>query len=154
MKKYRKYSIRALLLASALALGACSGSWSTTEVKTSGGEKPAATPTASVSEEQAAPSKSHAVPESERTPVSDILLTKEDITDRKYTTVADLTVTVNKTTIFHPNPTPEMVDQKLKEEASEIGADAVILVRYGTVGISFFSWGSLDGQGRAVKFVK
>ena len=83
---------------------------------------------------------------------TDIVLTENDITDRKYETLADLEVTVNKTTIFHPDPTRELVAEKLKEEAAKLNADAVILVRYGTVGVSFFSWGSLDGKGRAIKF--
>lgn len=47
-----------------------------------------------------------------------------------------------------------MVDQKLREQAYELGADAVVLARYGTVGVSFMSWGSLDGKGRAVQFAK
>lgn len=64
------------------------------------------------------------------------------------------TITVNKTTLFHPDPTREMVDQKLREQAYELGADAVVLARYGTVGVSFMSWGSLDGKGRAVQFAK
>ncbi len=61
-------------------------------------------------------------------------------------------MTVNKTTLFHPDPTPELVDQKLRDKAAELGADAVILVRYGTVGVSLISWGSLDGKGRAIIF--
>lgn len=84
---------------------------------------------------------------------TDIILTEKDITDRKYETLADLEVTVNKTTIFHADPTKELVAEKLKEEASKLNADAVILVRYGTVGIGLFSWGSLDGKGRAIRFV-
>ncbi|MEP0340007.1 MAG: hypothetical protein ABJ388_06105 [Alphaproteobacteria bacterium] len=84
---------------------------------------------------------------------ANIILTEKDITDRKYETLADLEVTVNKTTIFHADPTKELVAEKLKEEAAKLNADAVILVRYGTVGIGLFSWGSLDGKGRAIKFV-
>lgn len=84
---------------------------------------------------------------------ADIILTEKDITDRKYETLADLEVTVNKTTIFHADPTKELVAERLKEEAAKLNADAVILVRYGTVGIGLFSWGSLDGKGRAIKFV-
>lgn len=83
-----------------------------------------------------------------------IVVTKEDISDRPYTVLADIEATVNKTTIFHPDPTPELVNEKLREEAANLGADAVILVRYGTVGVSFMSWGSLDGKGRAVVFKK
>jgi hypothetical protein len=82
----------------------------------------------------------------------DVLLTEGDITDRKYTVLGDLAVTVNKLTVFNADPTREQVDAKLKAEASKLGADAVILVRYGAVGISAVSWGSLDGKGRAIKF--
>jgi hypothetical protein len=63
-------------------------------------------------------------------------------------------VIVNKTTLFHPDPTPALVDKELKKEAAKLCADAVVLLRYGTVGVSFLSWGSLDGRGRALKFVK
>lgn len=82
-----------------------------------------------------------------------ILITKEDITDRKYEVIGDITATVNKTTLFHPCPTEHSVNQKLKEKAAEIGADAVMLVRYGEVGVSFWSYGSLEGKGRAIKFI-
>ena len=86
------------------------------------------------------------------TEIGAILVTQDDIADRPYTVLGDLEVTVNKMTLFHPDPTRESIDAELREEAAKIGADAVILVRYGTVGISFVSWGSLDGQGRAVAF--
>ena len=82
----------------------------------------------------------------------DVLITDQDIIDRRYRVIGDLDVTVNKTTIFHPDPTKALVNKKLQEEAAKLGADAVILVRYGTVGVSLFSWGSLDGKGRAVAF--
>jgi hypothetical protein len=55
-------------------------------------------------------------------------------------------------TVFHPDPTPAHVDEKLREQAAALGADAVILVKYGKVGISWVSYGSLDGSGRAVKW--
>lgn len=83
---------------------------------------------------------------------SQIQVTESDITDRKYRMLGDISVMVNKTTLFHPDPTREMVTEKLKEKASEMGADAVVLARYGTGGISLMSWGSLEGKGRAVKF--
>ena len=85
-------------------------------------------------------------------PGKDVFLTEGDITDRKYTVLGDLAVTVNKLTVFNADPTRQQVDAKLKAEASKLGADAVILVRYGAVGISAASWGSLDGKGRAIKF--
>jgi uncharacterized protein YbjQ (UPF0145 family) len=63
-----------------------------------------------------------------------------------------VSVTVNKVTIFNADPTRDMVNQRLRNEAAKLGADAVIQVRYGTVGISPLSWGSLDGKGRAIVF--
>jgi len=125
---------------------ACSGTWSGSEVTLK--DQPAGETTASLPAETG-----------KKVPVAvkqakDVLVTERDITDRKYRVLGDIDVTVNKTTIFHPDPTRELVNQKLQEEAAAIGADAVILVRYGTVGVSFFSWGSLDGKGRAVAFEK
>lgn len=90
--------------------------------------------------------------ETKQTTPERIMLTDGDISDRPYIVLGDVSVTVNKTTIFHADPTKEMVNEKLKEEAAKLGADAVTHVRYGTVGISLMSWGSLDGKGRAVQF--
>lgn len=120
---------------SLLILSGCAGNWSSANV-----EAPAGSTTATTEKARVA-----------KTP-SSVLVTKTDITDKAYDVLGDIEVTVNKTTIFHPDPTPELVDEKLREEAAELGADAVILVRYGSVGVSFFSWGSLDGRGRAVAF--
>ena len=85
---------------------------------------------------------------------SSVVITDKDIPDRKYQSLGDITAAVNKTTIFNADPTQEMVNEKLREKASELGADAVILVRYGNGGMSLMSWGSLEGKGRAVKFVQ
>ncbi len=85
---------------------------------------------------------------------SSVVITDKDIPDRKYQSLGDITAAVNKTTIFNADPTQEMVNEKLREMASELGADAVILVRYGNGGMSLMSWGSLEGKGRAVKFVQ
>ncbi len=73
--------------------------------------------------------------------------------DRKHIVLGDIEVTIHKTTIFHPNPTRDMVDEKLRKKASKLGADAVVLVRYGKVGIGGWSWGQLQGRGRAIKYV-
>ena len=92
--------------------------------------------------------------QAKKTPPSYVVITDKDIPDRKYQSLGDITATVNKTTIFNADPTQEMVNEKLREKASELGADAVILVRYGNGGMSLMSWGSLEGKGRAVKFVQ
>jgi uncharacterized protein YbjQ (UPF0145 family) len=118
-------------LVAAVALTGCA-TWSTSSVK----------PTAEAKAVHAVPARA----------LSEIIITENDITDRPYTTLGDISVDVNKTTLFHKDPTREQADQKLREEALKLGADAVVLVRYGTVGVSAFSWGSLNAKGRAVKF--
>jgi len=83
---------------------------------------------------------------------SQIIVTAEDITDRKYRTLGDITASASKVTIFNSDPTEEMINEELRVEAAKLGADAVVLVRYGTVGLSAFSWGTLEGKGRAIAF--
>lgn len=86
-------------------------------------------------------------------PPEEVMITERDVEGRKYESLGDISVTVNKTTVFHPDPTPEMVNQKLQEKAASLGADAVIFVRHGSGGVSFFSWGSLEGKGRAIRYI-
>ena len=85
---------------------------------------------------------------------ADIIVTENDITDRHYKALGDVSATVRKVTIFDKDPTHEQLNVALQEKAAKMGADAVVLVRYGTVGIGFTSWGVLDGNGRAVVFDK
>ncbi len=98
-----------------------------------------------VSTSSAAPTETKALHE--------IIYTEEDITDQNYEVIADIEASVSKSTIFNSDPTQGQVKRELLEQAQELGADAVILVRYGSVGVSAFSWGSLEGNGRAVRFV-
>ena len=83
-----------------------------------------------------------------------IIITKDDITGRPYEVIEDIKSSFSKTTLFHEDPTTAHIDSKLKYRASQLGADAVIFVRYGTVGVSIASWGTLEGSGRAIKFIK
>lgn len=139
-----------LLSVSALGLAGCA-TWSSGSVKPAPGaqiatvDKPAAKPDRNKR-------KSTQREKIDPAALAAITVTENDITDRPYDVVGDIKVTVNKTTIFNKDPTHEQVDDKLRDEAAKVGANAVILVRYGTVGIGLVSWGSLDGQGRAVKF--
>jgi len=75
-----------------------------------------------------------------------------DISDRRYRSLGDISVTVSKWTIFDADPTPAKVNEALQEQAAKLSADAVILVRYGTVGMGMFTWGKLDGNGCAIAF--
>ena len=123
------------ILAAAAAttfLGGCAEGWSTSQVS----------------------SQSTAAVARPATPIDKIQVMEGDITDKPYKSLGEISVTVNKTTIFNADPTRQMVDQRLREKASTLGADAVIQVRYGTVGIALMSWGALDGKGRAIAFDK
>jgi hypothetical protein len=125
-------------IASSVFLGGCA-TWSTSSVDKSAAESKAVINTTTALKK--------VIPR-------DVFITDTDILDRKYSSLGDITVMVNKTTVFHPEPTQELVNVQLKEKGAELGADAVILVRYGKGGISFFSWGSLEGKGRAIKYVQ
>ena len=115
----------------ALGLSGCA-TWSTTQVDSSTAE--GSTALAAKSPEE-------------------VKVYETDVAGRRYQSLGDLNVTVNKTTLFHPNPTRELVEAKLREKAAELGADAVIFATYGNVGVSFMSWGSMDGRGRAIRFL-
>lgn len=117
-----------------LCLGGCASTWSSASVK----------PT---SETNGQTQEKYA-----KTKAEDVIITENDITDKPYTVLGDIDVNVNKTTLFSADPTHEQAAEKLRQEGAKIGADAVILVRYGTVGVSLMSWGSLNAKGRAVKF--
>jgi hypothetical protein len=121
------------LLAVLVSLSACGTRTSTSVSSTAG----------------AGPSASQAV---SPTNAASVTVTAGDITNRPYRSLGDISVTVAKWTIFDTDPTPAKVDAALSEKAAELGADAVILVRYGTVGIGAFTWGKLDGSGRAIAF--
>lgn len=136
MQKARTATIIATAMA-ALALTGCA-TWSTSSVDNSSAD---------------IKTTAEAAPAQKKAP-GQILITDTDVVDRRYASLGDISVTVNKTTIFHPEPTRELVNDKLREKAAELGADAVILVRYGNGGISLMSWGSLEGKGRAVKFAQ
>jgi hypothetical protein len=81
-----------------------------------------------------------------------IPVTPDDLAGRPYHVVADLSARAHKATLFSHDPTPADVDRKLRAQAERLGADAVILVRYGTVGVGATSWGVLEGRGRAIRF--
>lgn len=82
-----------------------------------------------------------------------IVISEGDIKDKKYELLGEIEATASKATIFSPNPTREEVNYFLLEKASRLGADAIIDVHYGSVRLGVWSWGELDGSGKAVKFI-
>lgn len=85
---------------------------------------------------------------------SQILVTEDSLSGRSFEPLADLKVTVNKTTAFHPAPTREAVIEKLRVDAAKLGADAVISVAITDVEVTPFSWGTRTGTGKAVKLAQ
>ena len=85
---------------------------------------------------------------------NEIIVTENDITDRPYTTLGEINVSASKLTIFNKDPTREDIDGRLRNEAAKLGADAVIFTRYVAPTITFTSWGTMTGNGRAIKFSK
>lgn len=83
-------------------------------------------------------------------PVSSIMVTEGTI-EQAHTAIGDITATVSQWTVFDATPTKAMLDAALKEKANEVCADAVVQARYGSAGVSFTSWGSMEANGRAVK---
>ncbi|WP_158743653.1 hypothetical protein [Acidisphaera sp. L21] len=85
--------------------------------------------------------------------VSGIIVTPNDITDRRYQALGDIHVTVSKTTVFNSDPTEAKVEEALREKAADLGANAVVFARYGAVTMTLTSYGAMEGAGRAVRFV-
>jgi len=129
----KRFTVAAVLILS-LTMAGCA-TWSSSSVKPAPG-------TTTKPQTATAPARAEA----------DIIVTENDINDKPYTVIGDISVNVNKTTIFNSDPTHAQADEQLRHEAAKLGADAVILVRYGSVGVGLMSWGSLNAKGRAVKF--
>ncbi|MGR3760615.1 hypothetical protein ACUXV3_10860 [Roseobacteraceae bacterium NS-SX3] len=87
------------------------------------------------------------------TPVGEIAVVPgSTINGGQFTVVGPVEATVGKLTAFHPAPTVAQSEQKLRIEAAELGADAVINAEIGEVGICALSWGCRVSTGTAVKF--
>lgn len=85
-------------------------------------------------------------------PVTQIpVLVSDTINDGKFQVLGPIESTVGKLTAFHPTPTAEQAKQKLQIEAAELGADAVINARIGSVQVCPFSWACRVSTGTAVK---
>jgi hypothetical protein len=83
---------------------------------------------------------------------AEVILTEGDITDRPYQIIGDVSLTVKKVGIVDRPPIEEKAQMALRAKAAELGADAVILVRYDRHGFTGLSMGRIDVTGRAVKF--
>ncbi len=81
-----------------------------------------------------------------------VVLSESHIKGKKYKAIGPVSVDIKKTTIFNADPTEEMANELLKAKAKQMGADAVINVRYDS-GIGLLTWGYIEATGIAVKFI-
>jgi hypothetical protein len=72
--------------------------------------------------------------------------------EQPYDVLADLEVTVRQRSSFGEMPTPDHVMRALQMQAGKIGAHAIILVAFGELGASLWTWHELRGHGRAIRF--
>ena len=87
------------------------------------------------------------------TPVNEVLVTSEStIGNKQLTVVGPVSANITKATALHPNPTVEQAEQKLRIEAAELGADAVIDAVISEVKVCLLSWGCREATGTAVSF--
>lgn len=75
-----------------------------------------------------------------------------DISDRPYTVIGEVTAGVRKATVFSKEASQSKIYRELWERAEKLGADAVINAKYGDSHISAFSWGKTNATGTAIKF--
>jgi ribosomal protein L37AE/L43A len=80
--------------------------------------------------------------------VTDIAIHTTGISGR-YRTVGEVAVKVSKASVFSKSPTIEDANFKLQEEASKLGANAVVNVQYRR-GMSLTSYEVLNATGTAV----
>lgn len=83
-----------------------------------------------------------------------VLMYDLDITDRPYTSLGEVSVSVTKLNPWGEDPKQSDAEAKLKEEAIKKGADALIYVRYTKVGVSYNRWSGIEGKAQAVKFTR
>lgn len=86
--------------------------------------------------------------------IPNILMYELDVTDRPYTTLGEVSVTLTKLNPWGEDPTQAQVEAKLKEEAQTKGADALIFVRYTKLGASWNRTSGIEGKAQAVKFTR
>lgn len=92
---------------------------------------------------------SEAIPTAERTTAM-VLLSEDSLPNRKYEVIGPIEISIKKLTAFHSDPTKAQANWALIEKAREIGANAVINIRYKS-GIGLMTWGYIDASGTGVK---
>lgn len=80
-----------------------------------------------------------------------VTVTEADLPDA-YHVLGDITVRGYRVGAFGQSPTYDSLTEALREEGARLGADAVILVRFGQPGMGTISYTELEARGRAVRY--
>lgn len=81
-----------------------------------------------------------------------IVISEGDVSNQAYTHIGKVSAYGRMITLESSQPTREDVNEALREEASKIGADAVIFVTYKSERTGLMSRGMMTGEGQAVIF--
>jgi hypothetical protein len=80
-----------------------------------------------------------------------VLVFASDV-DEPYDVLSDLEITVRQRTAMGQVPTRDDAVRALQAQAGKLGAHAVIMVSFGNMGMSWWSYNELQGHGRAIRF--
>jgi hypothetical protein len=72
--------------------------------------------------------------------------------DMPYDVLGDVEVTLRQRSAFGEMPTKDKAVRELQQQAGRIGAHAIIMLSFGELGMSWWSYNELKGHGRAVRF--
>ena len=75
----------------------------------------------------------------------------ETAPDRPYEIIQHIKGKAEAATVFNPQPSFAQAESALKQKASEIGADAIINLKY-SEGVSWTSWKATWVEGDAIKW--
>ena len=77
----------------------------------------------------------------------------EDRRDRVYQSLGNLRVRVGRITTPTFEAAKDDLDYELKKAAADLGADAVVNVRYGNRTLPELQWLTMDATGTAIKYM-
>jgi hypothetical protein len=86
-----------------------------------------------------------------RTAAAQVAVIASDVA-QPYDVLGDLEVVLRQRGAFGNLPTQAMAVAALREQAGRLGAHAVIMVAFGEMGSSLWSYNELRAHGRAIRF--
>jgi hypothetical protein len=72
--------------------------------------------------------------------------------EQPYDVLGDLEITLRQQGGFGDMPTKDKAVEELRKQAGRIGAHAIVLLSFGDMGMSWWSYNEIRGHGRAIRF--